>query len=319
MIWGRVLMVALTPLLFAPHAVRAIDYPEKPVRIVVPTGAGGAVDVVARLLGNFLQPRLGQSVVIENKPGAQTLLGAKYVAHTPPDGHTLLFSASISAFPVFSRDPGVNVSRDFEFISTVIRTPVIIAVNASRPFKTFADMAAYSKANPGKLNFASYGRTVWLMTEMLNQATGIKATHIPFSVPPQAAQAVASGDADYFISTISNLQPVVESGRVRMLGVTTNARSPNLPDIPSLGELGIKSDDLVTWMGLFAPTKTPRSIIDRLNSEIHEFLRQPEIIGRLKTMGFEPYATTPEEFRDFFQREEKSSIEAARAMGIKPE
>jgi tripartite-type tricarboxylate transporter receptor subunit TctC len=104
-----------------------------------------------------------------------------------------------------------------------------------------------------------------------------------------------------------------------MLGVTTNARSPNLPDIPSLREMGIKSDDLVTWMGLIAPTKTPRSIIDRLNSEIHEFLRQPEIIRRLKTMGFEPYATTPEEFRDFFQREEKSSIKAARAMGIKPE
>src|SRR3979411_2055638 len=105
MIWGKVLMVALTPLLFAPHAVRAIDYPEKPVRIVVPTGPRGAVDVVARLLGNFFQPRLGQSVVIENKPGAQTLLGARYVAHTPPDGHTLLFCASISAFPVFSREP----------------------------------------------------------------------------------------------------------------------------------------------------------------------------------------------------------------------
>src|SRR5712672_4354913 len=131
MVWGRVLMVALTPLLFAPHAVRAIDYPEKPVRIVVPRGAGGSTDVVARLLGNFLQPRLGQSVVIENKPGAQTLLGAKYVAHTPPDGHTLLFSASISAFPVFSSDPGVNVSRDCELMTTVMRATEIIAINAS--------------------------------------------------------------------------------------------------------------------------------------------------------------------------------------------
>jgi tripartite-type tricarboxylate transporter receptor subunit TctC len=301
------------------EAAQAQEYPTRIVRLIVPSAGGGSLDVVARMFANFLTPRVKQPVVVENKPGAETLLGTQFVARAEPDGYTLLFSPSISSFSVSFKDPGVNVAADFEFISMIMRAPEIVAVNASRPYKSIAELAAYAKANPGKLNFASYGNTLRIVTEILNNAAGIKAEHVPYSNAPQAALAVATGEVDYFISTLSTLKPVVESGRVKMLAVTLKERSASFPDLPSLTDAGLKSDDLIVWFGLLAPKGTSPSIVKHLNAEVLAFARAPETVERFKAIGFEPYPTTPEDFRSFFVREEKLLLETGKALGIQPQ
>jgi len=303
----------------AAGAGHAQDYPSKPVHIVVPAAPGGGNDLVARLLANFLQPRLGQTIVVDNKPGAQNMLGSKFVALAPPDGYTLLVAASNSAFPVFNKDPGFSVAADLEFISLIMRAPQVFAVNASRPYRSFADLAALSKAEPGKLNFTSYGQLLWLQTEIVNKAARITATHVPFSNAPEAAKAVASGEADFLLASMAAVGPFVNNGQLRLLAVTTNERDPNAPGVPSIAEAGLKLDDLSVWIGLFAPKGTPRPIIDRLNAEVRALVANPDIASKLRNVGFTPYANSPDEFRAAFVREENRMIEIGKAIGIKPE
>ena len=304
---------------FATQVAHSQNYPEKTVRIVGPAGPAGSVDIVARLFAEFLPTQVGQNAIVENVAGAQTLIGARQVARAAPDGHTLLFAASISAYPVFSKDPQVEVARDFEFVSMVMRAQEIVAVSASRPWKTVADLAAYSKANPDKLNYASYGQQVRILTETLRHAAGITGTHIPFSSAPPAVQAVASGDVDFILATIAPLRPLVASAKIRLLAVTTNQRSKYLPDIPAISESGIKVPDLTVWMGAFAPRGTPRPVVDKLNAVVREFIRQPQYAKRLEGLGFEPYANSPEEFRSFFVIEQNSNVATGKMIGIAPE
>ena len=300
-------------------SAHALDYPSKPVHIVVPTARGGGNDLVARLLAAFLQARLGQTFVVDNKPGAQNLVGTKYVALASADGYTLLVAASISSFPVFNKDPGFAVANDLAFISPIMRDPEVLAVNASRPYRAVADLSAISKTDPGKLNFTSYGFLLWLQTEMFNRAAGIKATHVPFSNAPEAAKAVASGDADFLLGSLATLRSFVQRGELRLLAITADERDPDIPDVPSLREAGVKLDDLMVWIGVFAPKGTPRPIIDKLNAEIRAFVADPTTSAKLRAVGFTPFASSPEEFKLAFQTEEARMIEVGKELGIKPE
>jgi len=297
----------------------ALDYPGKPVHLVVPTAPGGGNDLVARLLAGFLQTRLGQTFVVDNKPGAQNLVGTKYVALAPADGYTLLVAASISSFPVFNKDPGFEVANDLAFISPIMRAPEVLAVNASRPYRSVADLSAVSKTNPEKLNFTSYGFLLWLQTEMFTKAAGIKATHVPFSNAPEAAKAVASGDADFLLASLATVRSFVNRGELRLLTTTANERDPEIPDVPSLREAGVKMDDLTVWIGVFAPKGSPRPIIDKLNLEVRAFVADPTINAKLRAVGFTPFASSPEEFKLAFQTEEARMIEVGKELGIKPE
>lgn len=315
----RTLAIVTVLLAWTGIRVEAQQYPTAPVHLVVPSAAGGSIDVVARMFAGFLAPRLQQPVVVDNKAGAETLIGNQFVARAAPDGHTLLFTSANSALRVTVKNPGVNVAADFAFISTVLRTPEILAVSSARPFRTVADLVDYARANPGKLNFASYGKTLWLFTEILNRRGGISAVHVPFSSAPQAAQAVAAGEVDYFLSVPSTLKPLVDAGRIRLLAVTLRNRSAELPDVPSLTEAGLAGDELVTWMGLMAPIGTAAGIVARLNAEVRAFLSLPETVARLNAIGFEPFATTPDAFRSFFLREEALLMETGAALGIEPQ
>lgn len=297
----------------------ALDYPSKPVHLVVPTAPGGGNDLVARLLAGFLQARLGQTFVVDNKPGAQNLVGTKYVALAPSDGYTLLVAASISSFPVFNKDPGFEVSKDLAFISPIMRAPEVLAVNAPRPYHSVADLSAISQADPGKLNFTSYGLLLWLQTEIFNRAASIKATHVPFSNAPEAAKAVASGDADYLLASLATVRSFVNRGELRLLAITANERDPAIPDVPSLREAGVKMDDLTVWIGVFAPKATPRPIIDKLNAEVRAFVADPTINAKLQAVGFTPFASSPEDFKLAFQTEEARMIVVGKELDIKPE
>jgi tripartite-type tricarboxylate transporter receptor subunit TctC len=297
----------------------AMDYPGRAVHLVVPTAPGGGNDLVARLLAAFLQSRLGQPFVVDNKPGAQNLVGTKYVALAPSDGYTLLVSASISSFPVFNKNPGFEVANDLEFISPIMRAPQVLAVNTARPYHTVADLSAISRADPGKLNFTSYGLLLWLQTEMFNRAAGIKATHVAFSNAPEAAKAVASGDADFLLASLATLRSFLNRGELRPLTITANQRDPEIPDVPSLCEAGVKMDDLTVWIGVFAPRGTPRPIIEKLNAEVTAFVADATNSTKLRAVGFAPVASSPEEFKLAFQSEEARMIEVGKELGIKPE
>jgi tripartite-type tricarboxylate transporter receptor subunit TctC len=304
---------------FASAPGNAMDYPGRAVHVVVPTAPGGGNDLVARMLAAFLQNRLGQPFVVDNKPGAQNLVGTKYVALAPSDGYTLLVSASISSFPVFNKNPGFEVAKDLAFISPIMRAPQVLAVNAARPYRTVADLSAISRADPGKLNFTSYGLLLWLQTEMFNRAAGIKATHVAFSNAPEAAKAVASGDADFLLASLATLRSFLNRGELRPLTITANERDPEIPDVPSLREAGVKMDNLTVWIGVFAPKDTPPPIVDKLNSEVRAFVADPTSSNKLKAVGFTPVASSPEEFKLAFQSEEARMIEVGKELGIKPE
>jgi tripartite-type tricarboxylate transporter receptor subunit TctC len=303
---------------FAGAPVLATDYPGKAVHLVVPTAPGGGNDLVARMLAAFLQNRLGQSFIVDNKPGAQNLVGAKYVALAPGDGYTLLVSASISSFPVFNKNPGFEVAKDLAFISPIMRAPQVLAVNAARPYHTVADLSAISRADPNKLNFTSYGLLLWLQTEMFNRAA-IKATHVAFSNAPEAAKAVASGDADFLLASLATLRSFLNRGELRPLTITANERDPEIPNVPSLREAGVKMDDLAVWIGVFAPRDTPRPIIEKLNAEVRAFVADATNSAKLRAVGFTPVASSPDEFRLAFQSEEARMIKVGKELGIKPE
>jgi tripartite-type tricarboxylate transporter receptor subunit TctC len=315
---ARSMCIALLWTIFGSMA-HGQDYPTKVIQLVVPAAPGGGLDVVARLFARYLQDHVRQTVVVENKAGAQTLIGTKYVAYAPPDGYTILFATSISAFPVFRKDPGVDVAADLSFVSIVMRAPEVIAVASSSPYRSIKDLVTVSTANPGSLNYTTYGQSIWLMSEIVNRAAGIKATNVRFSNAQEAAKAVVNGDADFLLASVSTLRPWLSKGQMRMLAVTSRDRNPNLPDVPSLREVGLEVDDLHIWMGVFVPKGTPPGIVEQLNQQVRGFVQDQASSQRMRDMGFEPYATSPDDFRTFFVREQQTYIEIGKELGIKPE
>jgi tripartite-type tricarboxylate transporter receptor subunit TctC len=298
---------------------QAQEYPTETIQVVIPTTPGAGMDITGRLFAKFLQEQIGRDVIVLNKPGAQTLIGAKFVALAPPKGHVLLFSTNITNFPVFIKNPGIDVSKDMEFISIVLRAPQIITVPTSAPDKTIADLVARSKTRPSDFFYASYGQAIWLITEQFNRAAGIQAKILRFNGGAEAALAIERGEADYFASSLATIRPALEGGKMRMLAVTSHARNPNIPDVPSLPEAGVNTEDLQIWMGVFAPKGTPRPIIDKLNKIAVDFTKDPTAAAFIRSQGFEPTSATPEQFREMFIREEQGFIKIGKDLGIQPE
>ena len=297
----------------------AQDYPARTIHLVVPGAAGGGNDIVARMLAEYMQGDLKQAVVVDNKPGAQNLIGTKFVAKAQADGYTLLIPPSISGFPAFTKEPGIEVENDFEFISLIMQAPQLFAINAALPVKTVADLVEISRRDPNRLNFASYGQLLWLHTAILNRDLGVMATHIPFSSAPDAARTVATGAADYLLGSLTPIRPFSDGGQIRLLAVTSNKRDPNNPSVPSLQEAGITMDDLTVWIALLAPRGTPQPIVQKLNAVVTGFTRDPGAAQKMRSLGFEPTATTPQQFRDMFVREQTAMTAIGRELGIKPE
>lgn len=297
-------------------------YPGKPVRLVVPSSAGGGTDIVARIIAPELSKRLGQQVVIDNRPGAGTMIGIEVAAKSPPDGYTLLMGLSTLAInsALYKKVP-YDPQRDFAPITQAVSSASIIVVHPSVPVKTLKELIAFSRARPGQLNYASAGTGTYphMTMELFLSMAKLKMMHIPYKGTGPAMIDMVAGQVATMAATILTGMPQIRAGRLRPLGITSAARSSIVPDIPTVAEAGLPGFESVQWYGMLAPAKTPRDIVNRLHAEATAVLKQPEIKARLAADGADLVASTPDEFTRYIQSELVKWAKVAREAGIQPE
>jgi tripartite-type tricarboxylate transporter receptor subunit TctC len=299
----------------------AESYPSKPIKVIVPFPAGGVVDIIARVLGEHMAAELGQPFVVENKVGAVGSIGTAAVANSEPDGYTLLVASpshtvNISLYKSLPWHP----IRDFAPIAMVGEIPNVVVVNPAVPAKTLAEFVAYAKARPGVLNFGSAGSgsTIHLATEMLEQVTGIRMTHIPYKGQPQAVTALLGNEVQMMTLTLALAKAHMDAGRLRGLAVTSKQRVPGV-DLPTVAESGYPSYAVSTWFGYLAPAGTPQPVVERLNKSIRDALADKDVQERLHKIGLEIEAGTPREFGDFLKADVERWAGVIRQAGIKAE
>ena len=278
-------------------------WPDKPIKIVVGFAPGGFTDVLARLLGQKLTERLGQSVIVENKPGAAGTLGADQVAKARPDGYTLLLAHrnSNSVAPSLYPKLPYDVLKDFTPIIAVANTPLLLTVNAKVAAKDVKEFIALAKAKPGALSYASSGggSAQHLAAERFQLATGTKMTHVPYKGSGQAIVDLLSGQVELNFESPPNVMTHAKAGKLRLLAVTSAKRSPILPDVPTMAEAGVQNAEMLQWFAVMGPAKLPADITRRLSTEIAAILKQPDVVEKIASQGGEIMAGTPEEFARF--------------------
>src|SRR4051794_30466435 len=317
----------MTRLLFAITALwtacaAAQPYPSRPVRIVVPATPGGAIDLIARTLGDKLTGSLGQAVVVENKPGAANNLGTDYVAKSQPDGYTLLIIASSHAtnkhlYKNLPYDP----VKDFEPVVYTHVVPLLLAVHPSVPAKNVQELTAWVKANPDKAIYASSGpgSSLHMAAELYMSMTGTKMHHVPYKGSSAAHPDLLAGRTAMIFDTVTAIAPHVRSGALRGLAVTTPKRSSSFPDLPTIAESGLPGYDASTWGGILAPARTPTDTVSRLNGVINAALKQDDVRGRLTHAGIEIQEGTPEDFGNVIRAEVDKWGRVVKEAGIQPE
>jgi tripartite-type tricarboxylate transporter receptor subunit TctC len=316
----RSCMTVLALLLALPAPVaQSQTYPSRPVRILVPLAAGGGMDTVTRGLGLSLTDALGQSVVVDNRPGAGSHVSLEILADAAPDGHTLMMlSATTVIYPMLYQSR-FDIVRDFAPVSQVTAQGYVLVVHPSLPAKTALEFVKYAKANPGKLNYASsgIGSPIHMSTELFQIATGTKMTHIPYKGMGAAYVDLISGRLDLSFATIISSQPHIRAGRLRALAVTPAKRAPALPDVPTLGEAGVPGVVVVNWYGLIAPKRTPKAVVDRIAAETVKAVKSPEMLKRLIAEGSEGVGTTPAEFAAHIRAERDLWARVIKQGGIR--
>ena len=314
----RLCTVLATLLVGVAHAQ---TFPVKAIRIIVPQSAGGSSDLVARPLAAQLTQLLGQSVVVENRPGAGSVIGTDLVAKAPPDGYTLLVvAASVTMSPSLYKLPFDPV-RDLAPISQLTSLPNILVVHPSLPVKSVKELISFVKTRPGQLNFGSSGVATGthLSMELFMHMTGLKMVHIPYKGGSLNVNALIAGETQVNFSTISTALQHVKTGRLRALAVSTAKRAAAAPEIPTVNEAGLAGYDYSSWIGLLAPAKTPANIIARLNTESNKAVHTSEVKAILATEASEAVGTTPEEFDVIMKREVARWMQVVKAAGIKSE
>jgi len=299
----------------------AQPYPSKPVKLVVPFPPGGSLDNAARLIAQKLTETWGQSVVVENKPGAGGNIGADMVAKSPPDGYTILLGAlsTHAVNPSLYKTMPYDAAKDFAPITLVAITPNVLVVNASSPVQTVKEFFAYTKANPGKLSFGSgsIGSGGHLAGELYKVETGTDSVHVPFKGGAPATQALLAGDTQFMFDNLANAMAQVKGGKLRALAVTTAKRSPLAPDLPTMAEAGLPGFDISTWFGLFAPAGTPKDIVAKWNADVTRILNSPDVRARFIADGAEPSPSSPEQFSQFIAAELTKYARIVKASGAK--
>ena len=299
----------------------ALDYPTKPVRLIVGVAAGGANDTVARLVAQALSERLGQPVVVENRPGAGGDIGLEAVINAPPDGHTLLFATSANALSASFYDKAdVNFARDIAPVASLVRGPLIMEVNPAFPAKTIPEFIAYAKANPGQINMASagIGNTTHVAGELFMMLTGTKFTHVPYRGGAPAVADLIGGQVQVYFDGISGSLEHVRSGQLRALGVTTAQRADVLPDVPSIAEF-VPGYEAGGWYGIGVPRNVPPEIVDRLNRDINASLADPKLKTRLADLGYVTIGGSAAEFGNLIAQEIDKWAKVLKFAGVKPE
>ena len=271
------------------HAQAPAGYPNRPVMLLVPTAAGGTTDIAARMLGVPLSAALGQTVVVDNKGGANGVIAASAVKRAEPDGYTLLmqYSGYHVITPLVSKQAPQWEAKDFVPVANVLSAPQIVVVRADLPFKTMAEFVAYAKANPGKVNYASSGNgsLQHATGAMLEQQAGIQLTHIPYKGTGPALQDLLGGQVDITFGTAPPFVPHIQSGKLRVLATTGKTRLPSLPEVPTTAEAGLPNLDATSWFAVFAPARTPKPIIDKLKAEIARIVSTPAFRQKAQEQG----------------------------------
>lgn len=305
-------------------AAQAQDaYPSKPIKVVVPFPAGGATDILTRAITEKLAQRIGQSVIIENRPGAGANIGAATVAKAAPDGYTLLMGSigSHSISVTYHKDPGYNFQKDLMPISATGTLSNIVVVGNDVPAKNLAELVAYAKANPGKLTCGSSGTggLIHLTCEMFKSAAGIDVLHVPYKGTSLLMPDLISGRVTMALDTLPPYLPMLKDKKVRALAITTSNRSPLVPDLPTIAESGYPGFESVASYGFFAPAGTPKAIIDKLNKEINVVLLDPQLKEKLLALGIEIQGSTPEALQAFVNGEVDKWARVIKTSNIKPE
>lgn len=304
-------------------ATQAQSYPTQTVKVIVPFVAGGPVDALARVVVQHLQGRFGQNVVIENRSGGGTTIGAKTVATAEPDGHTLLIvGPNLAYYSVLFPNIDFDPAKSLVPVATLVTWSHVLGIAPSVPAKTVGELVAYAKANPGKLTFG-YGQATMphILGESFAQATGIEIVRVPYRGGEGARADLLGGRIHINIAPVPQMLPLIRDGRIRAIAYTGAQRSPDLPDVPTMSESGYPQVGYHpdVWMGVFAPAGTPPAIVERLNREVNAVLQSAEMAPALKRFGYEAKITTPKEFAEFFAAELKKFPPLLRAAGLKPQ
>ena len=296
-------------------------YPARPVTLVVPYPAGGSADILARLVGQQLGARLGQPVVVENKGGAGTAIGAKAVAQATPDGYTLLLgTVSSQAINPAMNKVGYDAMKDFVAVSPLAAIPFVLVANPSLPARSVADVIAMAKAQPRKLAYASAGpgTSNHLAGELLASRAKINLLHVPYKGSAPALTDVVGGQVPLMFDLITTSLPMLQAGKVKALAVTSRTRSKLLPDVPTISESALPDYEVSAWFGVFAPAGTPQAIVSRLNAELTAILQAPDMQKRLRDMGAEAETGTPEAYTRYVREEAKKWSSVVRQAGLAP-
>ncbi len=312
------LMAVTTGIATTAAAAAGDNYPSKPIRLVVPFTPGGSNDLVGRVLSQKLFEVWGQPVIIDNRPGGGSTIGIDVVVRAPPDGYTLLTTSGGVAMNVSLYKLPFNPVKDLAPVILLAQMPYLLAVNPSLPAKSARDLVSLAKAQPGKVIFASSGAgtSSHLAMELFRSMAGIDMLHVPFKGGGPAVTSVMSGEVQGTFNVITGTLPYTRSGKLRALGVSSAKRVEVAPDIPTIGESGVAGYEMIAWYNVFAPARTPRAIVDRLNNEITRMLQMPDVRERLQTLGVTPLGGTPEALGKYLEFEITRWAKLIKEVGI---
>ena len=308
-------------LLIANAANAQSDYPNRPVRIVVPVAAGGGVDTLARIYAQHMSKAMGQQFYVENKPGAGNIIGIEAAARSPADGYTLLVTApTITLNQFVYKTLPYDVLRDFTPVTQLVSLPNVLVTHPSLSVSTLREFIAAAKQKPGEITFASagLGSSLHLAMELIMHETQIKLVHVPYRGLGPGLQDVVAGHVKSMVSNILSSRPHISSGSLKAMGVTSLTRSPALPDVPTMSEAGLKGFEVLNWFGMFAPAGTPQSIVDQLQAEAIVVLKSPETMQRLSGDGATAVASKPADFAAFVKSEMIKWAAVAKGANIQP-
>ena len=313
---GTILGFAAATLMAFTTGAGAQSYPSESVKIVVPFGAGSITDTLARVLADKLGPMWKQNVVVENRPG---LPGTASVAKSTGDGYTLMVTSNGHVIAkTLNKNVQYDPVDDFVGITRLVEVPFVMIVPPSLPAKTLQEFVDLAKKEPGKYNFSSAGvaSTTFLAGETLRQAAGLQLVHLPTKGVPEAVTAVLRGDVAFYFAPIPDAISQSEGGKVRMLAVTSPKRYKDLPNVPAVAEAGVPTFKYSSWFGMMAPKGTPKAVIDKVNADVHEALKMPDVVTRLTTLGSQPSPNSPAEFDAIIKADEKVYAELLQVAGL---
>ena len=316
------LLASTVMILAAAAPSTAQDYPSHPIKMIVPFGAGGPTDIFTRLLAEELRKALKQPFVLENRPGAGTIIGTEAAAKSPPDGYTvLMISATQTTTETLVPSKPYKLLRDFVPVASLLNSELVMVVHPSVPVNTVKDFITLAKSKPGALNYASsgVGSNYHMAGELFKNLTGTNILHVPYKGSSGARNDIISGQIEMMFDSVPSMAPMIQAGRVKALGTTGKMRSAILPDVPTLSEAGVPGYEATIWIGVMAPAGTPQPIVTLLNTEINKILARADVVEAWTKQGATAMSMTPEQFGDYVQSEIDKWARVINANGIKPE